>query len=92
MASTSLLEWYHELEKADFKNFNQLKKVYGNASLVGVSSTSVAATILLTKTANCNVINCPGGITPSKAKEIFTIGLRFCLLRTQKHCHKNCNS
>ena len=35
MASTSLLEWYHELEKADFKNFNQLKKVYGNASLVG---------------------------------------------------------
>ena len=35
MASTSLLEWYHELEKADFKNFNQLMKVYSNASLVG---------------------------------------------------------
>lgn len=35
LASTALLEWYHELEKADFKNFNELKKVYGNASLVG---------------------------------------------------------
>jgi mRNA interferase HigB len=35
LASTVLLEWYHELEKADFKNFNELKKVYGNASLVG---------------------------------------------------------
>nr|WP_300979954.1 type II toxin-antitoxin system HigB family toxin [Sediminibacterium sp. Gen4] len=27
-------EWYHELVNADFKNFNELKKVYGNASLV----------------------------------------------------------
>lgn len=35
LASTALLEWYHELEKADFKNFNELKEVYGNASLVG---------------------------------------------------------
>jgi len=35
LASTALLEWYHELEKADFKNFNELKKVYTNASLVG---------------------------------------------------------
>jgi HTH-type transcriptional regulator/antitoxin HigA len=35
LASTALLEWYHELEKADFKNFNELKKVYNNASLVG---------------------------------------------------------
>lgn len=35
LASTALLEWYHELEIADFKNFNELKKVYGNASLVG---------------------------------------------------------
>ncbi|WP_411274855.1 type II toxin-antitoxin system HigB family toxin [Daejeonella sp.] len=34
LASTALLEWYHELEKADFKNFNELKKVYGNASFV----------------------------------------------------------
>lgn len=29
------MEWYHELENADFKNFNELKKVYNNASLVG---------------------------------------------------------
>lgn len=35
LARTALLEWYHEFEKADFKNFNELKKVYGNASLVG---------------------------------------------------------
>ena len=35
LATSALLEWYHELEKADFKNFNELKKVYGNASLVG---------------------------------------------------------
>ena len=35
LASTALLEWYHELEKADFKNFNELKKGYGNAGLVG---------------------------------------------------------
>ena len=33
-AATALQEWYHELVKADFKNFNELKKVYGNASLV----------------------------------------------------------
>ncbi len=33
-AATALQEWYHELVKADFKNFNDLKKVYGNASLV----------------------------------------------------------
>ena len=32
LARTALLEWYHQLEKADFKNFNELKKVYGNAS------------------------------------------------------------
>ena len=35
LASTSLFEWYHELILADFKNFNELKEVYGNASLVG---------------------------------------------------------
>lgn len=35
LARTSLLEWYHELENADFKNFHELKQVYGNASLVG---------------------------------------------------------
>ncbi len=34
-ASNALQEWYHELLKCSFKNFNELKKVYGNASLVG---------------------------------------------------------
>lgn len=34
-AATALQEWYHELVKCDFKNFNELKKVYRNASLVG---------------------------------------------------------
>lgn len=33
-AATALQEWYHELVNSDFKNFNELKKVYGNASLV----------------------------------------------------------
>ena len=34
IAATSLFEWYHELVRCDFKNFNELKVVYGNASLV----------------------------------------------------------
>ena len=34
MARTALFEWYHELVISDFKNFNELKKVYGKASLV----------------------------------------------------------
>jgi len=34
LASTALFEWYHELILADFKNFNELKNVYGSASLV----------------------------------------------------------
>ena len=34
-AATALQEWYYELLKSDFKNFNELKKVYSNASLVG---------------------------------------------------------
>lgn len=34
IAATALQEWYHELVNCDFKNFNELKKVYGNASLV----------------------------------------------------------
>ena len=34
-ATTALLEWYYELLKTDFKNFNELKKVYGSASLIG---------------------------------------------------------
>lgn len=34
-AAISLQVWYYELLKAEFKNFNDVKKVYGNASLVG---------------------------------------------------------
>ena len=34
-AETALFEWYRELVNCDFKNFNELKDVYGNASLVG---------------------------------------------------------
>jgi mRNA interferase HigB len=35
MAKTALFEWYHELNKSNFKSFNELKKVYPNVSLVG---------------------------------------------------------
>lgn len=35
LAATALFEWYHELIHVDFSNFNELKKVYGNASLIG---------------------------------------------------------
>ena len=34
-AATGLLEWYHNIQKSDFKSFNELKIAYGNASLVG---------------------------------------------------------
>ena len=34
-AKNALLEWYSELLKSEFRSFNELKKVYGNASLVG---------------------------------------------------------
>lgn len=34
-AAVALQEWYHEFVKCSFKNFNELKRVYGNASLVG---------------------------------------------------------
>jgi len=34
IAETQLLIWYSEFSKLDFQNFNQLKKVYGNASIV----------------------------------------------------------
>lgn len=34
LAATALQEWYYELVECNFKNFNELKKVYGNASLV----------------------------------------------------------
>ena len=33
-ARVALFEWYHELVISDFKSFNELKKVYGNISLV----------------------------------------------------------
>lgn len=32
-AKTPLLMWYHEFLKQEFKNFNELKEVYGNASI-----------------------------------------------------------
>ena len=34
-AAVSLQEWYREMLIADYKNFNELKTVYRNASLVG---------------------------------------------------------
>ena len=34
LAALALQEWYHELIQCDFKNFNDLKRVYGNASMV----------------------------------------------------------
>jgi mRNA interferase HigB len=34
MAKVALFEWYYELVISDFKSFNELKKVYGNVSLV----------------------------------------------------------
>jgi mRNA interferase HigB len=33
-AKTALLTWYYEFSKSEFKNFNELKEVYGNASIV----------------------------------------------------------
>jgi len=34
IAETQLLIWYNEFSKFDFRNFNELKKIYGNASIV----------------------------------------------------------
>jgi len=34
MARVALFAWYHELVISEFKSFNDLKKVYGNVSLV----------------------------------------------------------
>lgn len=34
-ARIALLEWYQELMGSDFRNFNELKKQYGNASIEG---------------------------------------------------------
>ena len=35
LAVPALQEWYYELIQSDFKNFNELKMVYGTASMVG---------------------------------------------------------
>jgi mRNA interferase HigB len=34
MAETQLLVWFNEFSKYEFGNFNELKKMYGNASVV----------------------------------------------------------
>jgi len=34
VAETPLLIWYNEFSKLEFRNFNELKNVYGNASIV----------------------------------------------------------
>ncbi len=34
LAETQLLIWYTEFSKQKFNNFNELKRVYGNASIV----------------------------------------------------------
>ncbi|TFF38259.1 type II toxin-antitoxin system HigB family toxin [Mucilaginibacter psychrotolerans] len=34
LAANSLKSWYDELLKAGFNNFNELKEVYGNASII----------------------------------------------------------
>ena len=34
VSETQLLIWYTEFSKHDFSNFNQIKKVYGNASII----------------------------------------------------------
>ncbi|MBF4467705.1 type II toxin-antitoxin system HigB family toxin [Flavobacterium sp. LC2016-12] len=34
IASTQLLIWYNEFSKLPFNNFNELKKIYGNSSIV----------------------------------------------------------
>ncbi len=37
IAETQFLIWYNEFSKLEFRNFNELKKVYGNASIVNNS-------------------------------------------------------
>jgi mRNA interferase HigB len=34
-AAAALQEWYYELLRSNFRSFNELKKVYSNASLIG---------------------------------------------------------
>jgi mRNA interferase HigB len=38
IAKTQLLIWYNEFSKFDFHNFNELKRVYGNASIANNDS------------------------------------------------------
>ena len=33
-AAIALQEWYYEIIKKEFRNFNELKKLYGNASII----------------------------------------------------------
>ncbi len=33
-AATALRRWYYEIEISDFKNFNELKQKYANASII----------------------------------------------------------
>ena len=33
-AKTPLLTWYHEFLKQSFSNFNELRSMYGNASII----------------------------------------------------------
>ncbi|WP_026967752.1 type II toxin-antitoxin system HigB family toxin [Algoriphagus terrigena] len=33
-AANALFEWYHEFQKLEFNSFNELKTVFGNASIV----------------------------------------------------------
>lgn len=34
IAEKQLLIWYNEFSKLEFRNFNELKRIYGNASIV----------------------------------------------------------
>ena len=35
LAKDALFEWYYEFLNSDFKNFQEIKSVYANASLIG---------------------------------------------------------
>lgn len=35
LAENALFEWYHDFIQYDFESFNELKVIYGKASLVG---------------------------------------------------------
>ena len=35
LAKNALLEWYHECNSTNFKNFNEFKKTFGSASIIG---------------------------------------------------------